>query len=243
MKVIVLSDIHANITAFDAVLADAGEFDAVWSLGDIVGYGPDPNECVERIRQLPNLISLSGNHDQAVLNRIELADFNDEARFAVVWTSSVLKKENYAFLAAQPDLQSMIDYDFTLAHASPRHHTWEYILDTQTAKANFQYFITSYCLVGHTHLPILFRQLVINHVQMETPKSNQWIQLNGRVIINPGSVGQPRDHNPLASYIILDALERKIQFRRVAYDIASVQKRMFRVGLPERHILRLSNGF
>jgi len=241
VKVLVISDVHANLTALEAVLKDAGDFDEVWCLGDITGYGPDPNECIERVRSLPNLTCLSGNHDQAVLNRISLLDFNDEARYAVMWTSNVISKENFLFLSSQPTFTTIGDY--TLAHASPRHPIWEYILDTQIAKVNFNHFKTSFCLVGHTHLPLLFYQNGKHQVLMDVPQAEEWITLSGRCIINPGSVGQPRDHNPLASYLILDPLERMVQYRRVAYDIAAVQKRMLQVGLPYRHVARLSNGY
>jgi predicted phosphodiesterase len=152
MRVLVLSDIHANLSALDAVLADAGEFDAVWCLGDLVGYGPEPNECVERIRGLPNLVCLLGNHDAAALGQIDTEVFNTEAKLSVQWTQAHLTPENSEFLRSLPD---RVENGFvTMAHGSPRNPVWEYILDGRVARKNFDAFNSSYCLVGHTHLPV-----------------------------------------------------------------------------------------
>ncbi len=241
MKVLLISDVHANLTALDAVLADAQSVDAVWFLGDLTGYGPDPNECVTRLRQLPNLICLTGNHDTAVLNQIDVSDFNDEARYTVLWTTEILSRENLVFLSQCPARQ--VVGQFTLVHASPRQPVWEYILDTYTARMNFKYFDTEYCLIGHTHLPSIFRLQGNNHVKLDVPQPGKEIVLKGRAIINPGSVGQPRDYNPLASYAILDLENRTLIYRRVEYDVRAVQARMLAAGLPERHIYRLTTGY
>ncbi|MEX0788242.1 MAG: metallophosphoesterase family protein, partial [Anaerolineales bacterium] len=146
MHVLVISDIHANLPALDSVLEDARagsrSYQAVWCLGDLVGYGPDPNECVERVRQLPNLVCLNGNHDQAALGLIPLSRFNQDARAAASWTGQVLTDANRSFLAS---LSSRLDQElFTLAHGSPRQPVWEYILDTTTADRNFEAFTSDY---------------------------------------------------------------------------------------------------
>jgi predicted phosphodiesterase len=242
MKIIVLSDIHANLTALDAVLEDAGEFDAVWFLGDLVGYGPDPNECVERVRELPGLISLLGNHDAATLDRIEIVSFNPDARRAIQWTQSVIRSENLEYLAEVPEIAQI--GEVTLAHGSPRQPVWEYLLDSYTVTENFDFFDTPFCFVGHTHLPVIYR--MDNHhllAERVIPDLGMQLTLTPRLIINPGSVGQPRDRNPRASYAIFEPDTRLWQFKRVAYDIKSVQERMRTFDLPQRHINRLELGW
>lgn len=239
-----MSDIHANLTALEAVLAAAEEhrYEAVWCLGDLVGYGPDPNECVERIHGLPNLVCLIGNHDQAALGKIPLERFNQDARAAAAWTQETLSEANEAYLLSLP---SRVSFDrFTLAHGSPRQPVWEYILDPQTAEMNFEAFETPYCLVGHSHLPLIFHQAPGNGraealpVQWEEPFS-----LKPRMILNPGSVGQPRDMDPRSAFAIVDTESMSWRGYRIPYEIAQVQERMMQAGLPERQALRLVAGW
>lgn len=242
MLILIISDIHANLTALDAVLSDAGEFDAVWCLGDLVGYGPDPNECVERIRQLPNLVCLIGNHDAAVIKRIDIASFNDEARQAVIWTQSVLSQTNLEYLQglnAYTTLDSV-----TLAHGSPRQPIWEYLLDTRTATKNFEFFDTPFCFVGHSHLPVIFQKNDgQKNADLFIPKQDSHLEMAPRAILNPGSVGQPRDRDPRAAYAIYNPDAQTWSYQRVPYDIPSVQVRMRANNLPQRHINRLSTGW
>jgi diadenosine tetraphosphatase ApaH/serine/threonine PP2A family protein phosphatase len=242
MKILIISDIHANLTALEAVLEDAGEFEAVWFLGDLVGYGPDPNECVERVRDLPGLVSLLGNHDAATLNQIEIVSFNPDARRAVLWTQSVISPENLEYLAEIPETAQI--GDVTLAHGSPRQPVWEYLLDSYTVTENFDFFDTPFCFVGHTHLPVVYH-LDDQHLLAERtiPEPDMQLTLTPRLIINPGSVGQPRDRNPRAAYALFDSETNHWQFKRVPYDIKSVQKRMRRFDLPQRHINRLELGW
>ena len=144
MPILVLSDIHANVTAFEAVLEDAGDVDAVWCLGDLVGYGPDHNECVSLARSLPNLVCIMGNHDAAVTGHIPLDAFNLEAQRSVLWMRETISMDNYQFLT---DLQEcQIDGDVTLVHGSPRNPVWEYILDAPVARDNFSFLRPSYVL-------------------------------------------------------------------------------------------------
>jgi predicted phosphodiesterase len=242
MPILILSDIHANLAALDAVLADAGQAEAVWCLGDVVGYGPDPNECIERLKGLPGLVCLLGNHDAAVLGRLEIQSFNLEARHAVLWTRTALAPHNLQFLA---DSQERVEVDpVTLVHGSPREPIWEYLLDIQTATHNFNYFATPYCFVGHSHLPLIYK-LVDGRTQAElyVPRPNLKLPMLPRAIFNPGSVGQPRDHNPRAAYALFDPHALTWELRRVAYDIPSVQLRMRQADLPWRHIQRLSGGW
>jgi len=151
MRVLVISDIHANLTALDAVLTDAGQIDAAWCLGDLVGYGPDPNECVARIRGLPNLKCIIGNHDAAVVQRIDPMSFNPEARQAIRWTQRKLTDASLSFLSSLPKTVNLDEV--TLVHGSPRQPVWEYLMDSRNATRSFDHFGTPYCFVGHTHLP------------------------------------------------------------------------------------------
>ena len=240
MRILVISDIHANLTALDTVLTDAGEFDAAWCLGDLVGYGPDPNECIAKVRALPNLRCIIGNHDAAALNQIDTKTFNMEARQALEWTQKTLTESSISFLSS---LQQKIEINnVTLTHGSPRHPVWEYLMDPQTAALNFDYFSTPYCFVGHTHLPVVYtreeKKLVVYK-----PTPNNKITLSPRTIINPGSVGQPRDHDPRAAYVIYNPEENTWDYRRLTYDIPAVQTRMADAQLPERHIVRLQAGW
>jgi predicted phosphodiesterase len=242
MRILILSDIHANLEALEAVLADSGPVDSVWCLGDLVGYGPNPNEVIDRVRDLPGFLSLIGNHDQAALGIIPLSRFNQDAGAAAAWTMEQLRTDNAAYLRALP---SRITFeDFTLAHGSPRQPVWEYILDLQSAAGNFDSFTTSYCLIGHSHLPLIFHQPRSNGTAASV--SVPWdspLELEPRMILNPGSVGQPRDMDPRAAYAILDNQAGTWSARRVAYDAEKTRQKMLEVGLPERQASRLLAGW
>ncbi len=243
MKILIISDIHANLTAFQTVLDHAGgKWDYVWCLGDVVGYGPDPNECVELLNTMPHLC-LAGNHDWAALGRLDIRTFNPDARRAVEWTQNALKPENIAYLEALP--VTFVIGPYTLVHASPREPVWEYILEPLVAALNFPHFETPYCFVGHTHQPVIYE--LINESGDTRAREPQYYEkraLNGhRVIINPGSVGQPRDQNPDAAYAILDTEANTFEHRRVPYAIHEVQARMRDYGFPERLITRLEHGW
>ena len=242
MKTLVISDIHANLEALKTVLDAAGEVDAVWCLGDVVGYGPNPNECVDLLRKQPNLICLLGNHDAACIGKMSVETFNLEARLAVDWTKSVLTLENREFLLERPE--TVVHNEVTLAHGSPREPVYEYLLDVQTAKENFAYFSNDYCFIGHSHLPLMFAS---SNGQDDTrlvfPPPHTTIQLKPRAIVNPGSVGQPRDRDPRAAFAIYDDVEYTWEHKRVEYDIQATQRAMREVALPERHIERLASGW
>ena len=242
MRILIISDIHANLTALDEVLKDAGEFDATWCLGDLVGYGPDPNECVDKVKKLPKLKCIIGNHDAAALKQIDADTFNPEARAAIHWTQEKLSDGTRAFLKSLPE-KLTID-NVTLTHGSPRYPVWEYLLDTRTATVNFDYFDTPLCFVGHTHLPVIYTLLDSNPLaRLDIPEANHKITLPTRAIVNPGSVGQPRDRDPRAAYAVYNTEENIWDYRRVTYDVFAVQERMRKAGLPERHIYRLSAGW
>jgi predicted phosphodiesterase len=242
MRILVISDIHANLAAFEAVLQDAaGQWEQIWCLGDLVGYGPDPNECVALLRE-HNHLSLSGNHDWAVLGQLAIERFNTEAQSAIKWCRRQINQETSSYLL---ELPPRLDIDaFTLAHGSPRHPVWEYILDYETAAANFKHFDTPYCLVGHTHAAAIFEQDAEGEVSLHLPVYDQIVPLNSHpLIINPGSVGQPRDADPRAAYGFLDTEAMTWQHCRVAYDVAQTQAKMRQHKLPARLIARLEHGW
>jgi predicted phosphodiesterase len=260
MRVLILSDIHANIIALETVLSDAaGEYDTIWCLGDIVGYGPRPNECIELIRGKAAL-AVMGNHDWAVLGRpgINVDDFNPQARQVVMWTRSQLTAENLAFLDELPDIPVHPDGegDILVTHASPREPVWEYMLTPTIALENFACFDESLCFLGHTHKPAIFRwrlpqaedhngvPATVHYLQ---PSVGAGVQLatssSQRLIINPGSVGQPRDNDARAAYAIFDTEERIWWQERVAYPIELTQNQMREAGLPKRLSDRLSFGW
>jgi predicted phosphodiesterase len=240
MRILVFSDIHSNLTALEAVLAAAGNVDAYWCLGDLVGYGPDANECIALIRDLPNLVCVRGNHDAATLGEVDQNTFNHEASLAITWTKRNLNAESQEFLLSLPE-KRVLD-DITLVHGSPRNPVWDYIMDYMTAERMFQFFDTRICLVGHTHVPAIWKEadtdtsrgLVLDY---------QKTKILTKSILNPGSVGQPRDHDPRASFAIFDPQESLWELRRVSYNINEVQARIKKSGLPWRHALRLAEGW
>lgn len=244
MRALVISDIHANLTALEAVLKDAGTVDEVWCLGDLIGYGPDPNDVIERLRSLPNLACcLLGNHDVALLGDMNFAVFNTEARKSLFWQQDEISAGNLNYLRGLPQ-NAVVRENVTLVHGSPRDPVWEYILNTLTARLNFEAFETPYCFVGHSHIQCYFRlDADRDRVSLEISPINEVVQLTPRVILNPGSVGQPRDRNPHAAYAIYDTEAETWEPRRAMYDIEAVQKRIRAAGLPEKHAARLADGW
>jgi predicted phosphodiesterase len=243
MRCLVLSDIHSNLEAFETVLDHAGPVDQVWCLGDVVGYGPDPNGCVELLRSRPHLC-IAGNHDWATLGRLDLREFNPDARQANLWNRNQLTPSNLDYLENLPE--SLVEGPFTLSHGSPRHPIWEYILYPSTAEVNFDFFETQYCLVGHTHTPVIFQQIEDEDQRAREiqPSTDQPMSLGpARLILNPGSVGQPRDGDPRASYALLDTEAMTIEYRRVSYPVEKTQAKMMQHDLPPRLILRLGYGW
>ena len=244
MRLLVLSDIHANLPAFKATLEDAPPFDRIWCLGDVVGYGPDPNECIELLNEYDH-VCVAGNHDWASLGRLDTDDFNPDARRALEWTRAQLSAASLEYLGRLPTEHRHAD--FTIVHGSPRHPVWEYILFSTVAAANFSCFETRYCFVGHTHTPAIYQEAPGNGLPMALPLPITYDEPfslgESRLIINPGSVGQPRNSDPRCSYLILDTDAKTITYRRVAYPVEETQMRMFRLGLPMRLAARLSEGW
>jgi len=243
MRILVISDIHANFTALEAVIKDAGSFDQVWCLGDIVGYGPEPNECINRLREF-DLICLAGNHDLAVVGRIALWDFTPDAQEVIFWTRHSLTTFNLDWLLTLPNTPLVPEQNITLVHGSPRDPVWGYITEKDEAKANLDLITTPFCLTGHTHIPVIYRKPWDDpRVLEEWPRVNSTIRLTlDRMFINPGSVGQPRDEDPRAAYATIDMESMTFTYRRVEYDVTSTQKLMKQANFPNRLIRRLRFG-
>jgi predicted phosphodiesterase len=243
MRILVISDIHANYTALEAVLKDAGQVDETWCLGDMVGYGPDPNAVVEEIRDIPNLTCILGNHDMAAIGKIPLEAFNGDARRALEYHEKVLNASNMDFLRSLPH-NLKVRGEASIVHGSPRDSVWEYILNTLSARLNFDHFTTPWCFVGHSHLQCMF-QLDTNtdRVSLSPIRAGEPVKLRPRAILNPGSVGQPRDRDPRAAYAIYDTEASIWEPRRAAYNIPEVQQRIREAGLPEKQAIRIAEGW
>lgn len=242
MRYAIIADIHSNLTAFNAVLDDMeqrGGVNEIWCLGDIVGYGPDPHECIERLRQYTH-VCVAGNHDWAAIGKISTADFNPDAALACQWTARQLSQKDVKYLKKLP---LVIDKDiFKLVHGSPREPIWEYIMSTGIARENFTFFQSPYCLVGHTHVPLVFKE-EDGACTFSRLAANIGLALGeSRLIINPGGVGQPRDGDHRASYALYDSDTKMLRLYRITYDIAAVQDRMMKKGLPVRLAVRLQHG-
>lgn len=239
----ILADIHANLSAFQAVLKDMeshGKIEEIWCLGDIVGYGPDPHECIELLRQHKH-VCVAGNHDWAAIGRIDTAYFNPDAASACKWTAGQLTAEDKSYLENLP--LTIQKENFTLTHGSPREPIWEYVLSLTIASDNFSLFPTNYCLVGHSHVPMVFRQNEGGKCSYNALKQGVGLILGkDRMIINPGGVGQPRDSDPRASYAIYESEGKTIRLYRVEYDVQLTQYRMTQHRLPGHLITRLSYG-
>ncbi len=257
MKVALLSDVHANLVALEAVLAALPAVDAIWVMGDTVGYGPDPSDVLALLQERRALM-VAGNHDLAAATGEGLDMFNGYAAEAVQRHRSWLSPAERDALAALP-LVREVD-GFTLCHGSLRDPMWEYVVSPLQARATLDLARTPHCCNGHTHVPALFRStaadarrsaaegygllaakpLVAHQVLIETDVP---IRLDGSCLVNPGSVGQPRDGDPDAAYALLDTTAKTVTFMREAYDVAETQRRIRARGLPGLLADRLSIGF
>jgi len=243
MRIAALSDIHANLAALDSVAEDLPPVDEIWVLGDSVGYGPQPNEVVVRLQRM-GVRSVLGNHDGAAIGIVPARYFNPDARTAIEWTAETINDNARAYIASLPEVR--VDGVLTAVHGSPRDPIWEYITGPDVAEANVGAFETRLCLFGHTHQPLVFSD---NDGEIETflgrPNTTATIEADVRALINPGSVGQPRDGVRDAAYAVVEfdaSGPVSVEFRRVAYDIGRTQHLMREAGLPPRLIERLSHG-
>jgi diadenosine tetraphosphatase ApaH/serine/threonine PP2A family protein phosphatase len=222
MIVALLSDIHANVVALEAVLRDLPEVAGIWVMGDTVGYGPDPADTLALLRERGATL-IAGNHDRAVATGEGLELFNGAARAAAERHRAWLGATDRDFLGALPvSLEPAAGY--SICHGSPRDPLWEYVFDARTAGYAMAGLAAPRCCVGHTHIPATFRVG------------------DRKLMINPGSVGQPRDGDPRSSYALLDVDLATVDFHRVGYDIAQTQRRMRALKLPEMLADRLTFG-
>ena len=241
MRTGIISDIHGNYDALEVVLTALSyeAVDRIVCLGDIVGYGPEPDFCVEKTLEVCHAVVL-GNHDAAITGQIDTRKFNSIAYEAILWTKKNISEKSVKALASIPDLWR--DEDITIVHGSPvKNSKWEYILSVSDAEYAFDYFDTKICFIGHSHKPCAFihdsTKIIIpentNHIEIEPDK---------RYIINTGSVGQPRDGDPRAAYGILDTDKGLFELKRLVYPVEPVQDKIKNCGLPWQLGYRLSLG-
>jgi diadenosine tetraphosphatase ApaH/serine/threonine PP2A family protein phosphatase len=241
MRVAVISDIHGNLHALEAVLADIDRQapDEVWCLGDVVGYGPCPNECVSLVRERAAL-ALCGNHDLAVIGKIDLSEFSGDAAAAARWTRDVLTPEAAAWLASLQPAATRPEVE--LFHGSPRDPVWDYVLSEEVALFSLLQTTAPVVLVGHSHVALA---LGWDGEQIEgglAPEGTEVDHRDRRWLLNPGSVGQPRDGDARAAWLLIDDEASRGTFRRVTYPIDKTQAEIREQGLPTALAARLAHG-
>lgn len=239
MKYAVIADIHGNLEAFQVVLEDAKSQKCTHycCVGDVVGYGANPVECLKIVRDM-NMPTVKGNHDEYCSTDEPLDGFNPHAAEAVIWTRKQLSEPDKQWLR---DLKYMrLVASFSMVHATlDNPHKWAYVFDRLMAAASFTYQNTAVCFFGHTHVPVAF--IRDSHIRGGT-YSKFKVEPGRKYFVNVGSVGQPRDNNPKAAYVIYDLDEGSIELRRLEYDIPKTQKKILAAGLPSRLAERLSDG-
>lgn len=245
MRALVVSDVHGNLHALRAVLEAAGSFDELWNLGDAVGYGANPNEVIETLRARAT-VHVRGNHDRACSGLSDTHSFNPVAAGAAAWTQANLTEENLAWLKAMPKGPVPASDGATCAHGSPLHED-QYILSMRDAWTPLQRMPTALTFFGHTHVQGAFAQQGAEWEEVQPLyDADGMFRLSlspeARYLVNPGSVGQPRDRDPRAAFAIYDSEESSVLFHRVGYDIAGAQGAIRAAGLPERLAERLESG-
>jgi diadenosine tetraphosphatase ApaH/serine/threonine PP2A family protein phosphatase len=242
MRIAVLSDIHGNIHALDAVLSDVEREDVheVWCLGDVVGYGADPNDCCARVREQADVV-LAGNHDMAVTGELSLEEFSRGAAIAARWTQEVLSPDNAAWLRAQTPAGEARDVG--VYHASPRDPVWEYVLSSLLAELCFDAMRQRVALVGHSHVALSFVRPEGQPATGSARRGGEEVDVaDGEWILNPGSVGQPRDGDARAAWLLLDTSAWIARWRRIEYDIAGAAAAIRAARLPDSLAERLEYG-
>lgn len=237
----IISDIHANLEALEAVLARCEELgvEQYICVGDLVGYNANPSECLEIVRNLPLAAIVKGNHDEQASEDLDLSEFNPQAAKAIEWTRDQLSQEQRDYLRDLP--MKARAGRITVVHATlDNPDMWGYIMDKYAAEASLSYQFSQVCFYGHSHVPMAFdRQMDVEMMESGVIE----VQPGHKYLINPGSVGQPRDKDPRASFATYDTDECLIKLHRLEYDIESTQKKIIAAGLPERLAQRLSLGY
>lgn len=215
MRMAVFSDIHSNLEALEGVLRriEKEKVDYIYCLGDIVGYGPNPNECIELVKAATDKVVI-GNHDSAVINQTDILLFNSYARESTEWTRRTISDDNYEYLMGLP--LKISENNMLFVHSTPLiPEDWNYVLTQYGAEKQFNYFTEMICFIGHSHRPEVFRSI------------------DDRLLVNSGSVGQPRDGNPDSCFVIYDSDKNSYEFIREKYDIKTVYKKIVKAGLNE----------
>jgi predicted phosphodiesterase len=243
MRIGIFSDLHSNLEALQSVIRYLArqKIEQYLFLGDLVGYGPNPNECVELIRNLGGK-AVAGNHDCGVCEKTDIDNFNDAAKRAIFWTKRVISESNRAYLRSLP--LTDIYHDILLVHASPdKPETWKYIFTLAQAQEQFAHFQEKICLIGHSHIPLIVekhdqtnRCVVINKTKVKIKSSGY------RYLINVGSVGQPRDNLAASCFVIYDTKNSYFEIKRLEYNFKLTQEKILKARLPEILALRLAKG-
>lgn len=240
MHYAVISDVHSNLEALEAVLKDIKKrrIGEIIFLGDAVGYGPNPNECIEILKDNCKFF-LAGNHDWASIGLTDIEYFNEYARMSILWTRSVLKEENRKVLEKFNLTMEIKKENIFLVHSTPKEtDAWNYLLTLWDAEVNFHCFSQRICILGHSHRPFVIERLPSG--EMVTYRNKSRLGKSERYIINAGSLGQPRDRDPRACYAVLS--DDGVEFVRVEYNIEETQRKMRNAGLPSHLIERLASG-
>lgn len=255
MRYLIISDVHANLEALEATLA-AGSYDRALVLGDLVGYGADPNAVIERVRALPNATIIRGNHDKVGAGIEDVEGFNHLARFAIAWTASTLTPENKAWLAALPAGPAIVDEAVEICHGTPFDED-VYVFDDLDALRALRAARRPLCLFGHTHVPAVFRLAdpiadtngrFHSEGELDVVGPTRGVDFtldlrpNARYLVNVGAVGQPRDGDPRAAYGVVDTEAHTVTLMRAAYDLGGAQRKIIAAGLPEVLAQRLAVG-
>ena len=243
MTYLIISDIHANLEALEAVLESAGSYDHALVLGDLVGYGANPNEVIQRLQALPSVTYIRGNHDKAATRLASVEHFNHLARFAIQWTTEQLTQANFEWLAALQTGPVAVDDLVEICHGAPFDED-AYIFDELDVRRAMAAASRPLCLFGHTHVPAAFR-LAEDLVPVGPVRGDQFrmrIDPVARYLVNCGAVGQPRDGEPRAAFALLERDQRALTIVRVPYDVAAAQAKIIGAGLPEVLAHRLAIG-
>jgi predicted phosphodiesterase len=243
MRIAIFSDIHANLEALVAVLADISSQKCThrYCLGDVVGYGASPRECVALIRA-HGVECMRGNHDELASLDCPPIGFNSTAAQSIIWTRSQLSKEDLQWLGQRPYYKVLPELGITICHANiTAPAEWQYVDNANDAQAMLRAQRTTLCFFGHTHIPAIFVKIPDGRVRTE-PRDEITLEPNCRYAVNVGSIGQPRDDNPHSCYVVYDTQAQTIKYRRVEYLLAAAQDKIRKAGLPERLAVRLEQG-